>query len=146
MNSPLHELGIWLEDERTMGNIFSLGAVLSTVSKEGIPRSRVVGTMLDEENIPKFHTSPSSRKYEDICNNNAASLTYSFQGTLRSISIEGYISPLDKEELENDWSTLDKNFRKHYLIFGECSGTEIESLDDLREKREADSTPKCITA
>ena len=136
MNAPFKKLENWLAEERAKGNIFPQGAVLCTVSNLGMPRSRVVSTMLDEIGIPKFHTSPASRKIEDIDHNNSASLTYSFQNTLRSISIEGNLTPIDRDELESDWLTFDKDFRRHYLVFGESSGADLDSLEALREKRD----------
>ena len=136
MNTPLKRLKNWLNEERELGNKFPQGAVLCTASKDGFPRSRVVGTMLDNEYRPKFHTSPISRKVNDIQHNGAASLTYSFQNSLRSVSIEGILSPLEGEELDADWLLFDEDFRKHYLAFGEISGQVIESLDELRQKRD----------
>ena len=119
MVSPLDLLITFLEEERASGNIFPQGAVLGTVSKQGLPRSRVVGTMFDDSNLPKFHTSPASRKVADIKNNNAATLTYSFQNSLRSVSIEGALSPLSAIELDSDWMKFDKGFQRHYVVFGE---------------------------
>ncbi len=137
MNASLVRLQTYLEEERKNGNIFPQGAVLCTVSKDGLPRSRVVGTMFDGECRPKFHTSPISRKVEDIKHSCNASLTYSFQNSLRSVSIEGILSPLSKEELDTDWLIFNQNFRKHYLAFGEISGQVIKSLDKLRQKRDS---------
>ncbi len=136
LNNPLIQLEQWLKEEKLNGNIFPQGAVLSTVTKEVAPRSRVVSTMLNENKHPKFHTSPISRKVKDIEFNNKASLTYSFQSTLRSISIEGTLSPLSDFELEQDWLKYDDDFREHYVVFGENSGENIPTLDLLREKRD----------
>ena len=136
MGCPLEELESWLADEKTNGNIFPQGAVLCTVTKDGSPRSRVVGTMLDETKFPKFHTSPASRKVKDIEFSNKASLTYSFQSTLRSISVEGSLSSLSDIELDSDWLKFDEDFRKHYVVFGDCSGDEIITIDHLRKKRD----------
>ena len=136
MDCPLAQLEQWLAEESSSGNIFPQGAVLCTVSTEGTPRSRVVSTMLDENKCPKFHTSPVSRKVNDIESNLKASLTYSFQGSLRSISLEGSLEALNENELDNDWSKLDYDFRKHYVVFGEISGAEIDGMDSLRKKRD----------
>ena len=66
MESPLSKIESWINEEKELGNIFPRGAVLSTVSKNGIPTSRVVGTMFDDSKVPKFFTSPNSRKTDDI--------------------------------------------------------------------------------
>ncbi len=136
MNCPLKILQNWLSEERDNGNPFPQGAVLSTASKNGTVRSRVVGTMLNTKNFPKFHTSPCSRKVDDIDFNNQVSLTYSFQHSLRSISIEGNLSSLQANELEKDWLKYDEDFRRHYVVFGERSGKTIESLSQLRSQRD----------
>jgi len=136
MDCPLDKLEQWLADESSGGNIFPQGAVLCTVSVDGTPKSRVVSTMLDENKCPKFHTSSVSRKVNDIESNHKVSLTYSFQSSLRSISLEGGLVALNEGELDNDWSKLDYDFRKHYVVFGEVSGAEIDSMDSLREKRD----------
>ncbi len=142
MENPLNQLKQWLDEERLNGNIFPQGAVLCTVSKESNPRSRLVGTMLNEHNSPRFHTSPASRKVKDITLNNRVSLTYSFQSTLRSISIEGTLSALNDFELNQDWLKYDDDFRKHYAVFGDNSGNNIPTIDILRKKR--DQLPKGV--
>ena len=140
MKTPLDKIQVWIKEEKELGNIFARGAVLSSVTKDGNPTSRVVGTMFDENYIPKFFTSPNSRKVDDIGGNNHISLSYSFQNTLRSISIEGTISALTYDELDKDWLLHDDDFRKHYVVFGEISGDEIESLGELRKKRDTNET------
>jgi pyridoxine/pyridoxamine 5'-phosphate oxidase len=136
VNCPLKILQNWLNEERDHDNPFPQGAVLSTTTRNGNVRSRVVGTMLNANNFPKFHTSPCSRKVDDIDFNSQVSLTYSFQHSLRSISIEGCLSSLHENELETDWLKYDEDFRRHYLVFGESSGRTIESLSQLRSQRD----------
>lgn len=135
MSTPLDLIYEWLEEEKRRGNIFPQGAVLSTVAKDGSPRSRVVGTMLDEKNTPKFFTSPTSRKMDDINFSAKAALTYFFQNSLRSISIEGSLAALQSEELDSDWFQHDEDFRKNYVVFGPKSGCAVQNLNDIREKR-----------
>lgn len=135
INCPLIKLERWLDEERLNGNIFPQGAALCTVSKDGNPRSRMVGTMLDEQRNPVFHTSPASRKVEDIAFFNKASLTYSFQRSLRSSSIEGSLCALNDSELDRDWLKFDADFRRHYVVFGGDSGSQLTSMESLRNKR-----------
>lgn len=139
MKSPLNKIQDWISEEEELGSIFSRGAVLSTVSKLGNPSSRVVGTMFDNNKVPKFFTSPNSRKVDDIKLNKRVSMTYHFSNTLRSISIEGCIVSLDSKELEEDWLLHDEDFRKHYMIFGVISGNKIESMEILEEKKDANN-------
>lgn len=133
---PLQLLKYWIDEEKTFGNPFPQGAVLSTVAENGAPHSRMVGTMLDEAGRPKFHTSPASRKVIDIRKNKRASLTYSFQGSLRSISLEGSLVMLEEAELKEDWLKYDAKFRRDYYVFGEISGLISNDLSEFYKKRE----------
>lgn len=137
MNNPVTRINNWLKEESTSGNPFSQGAVLCTTNKTGVPHSRVISTSLDEKGFPKFHTSPTTGKVADLAINPQASLTYSFQNSLRSITIEGELSPLTDKELDNDWQNYDQDFKRHYLIFGEISGMPIDSIDNLRAIRDS---------
>jgi len=131
-----------LGEERVNGNVFPLCAVLlCTVSKEAKPRSRLVDTMLNENNRPKFHTLPASRKVKDITFNNKVSLTYLFQSALRPISIEGTLSALNDFELDQDWIEYD-DFRRRYVVLGGSSGKHISTIETLRKKR--DQQPKGV--
>jgi len=132
MKTPLDILNKWIKEEKINGNPFPQGAVLCTVSKRGIPHSRVVGTMLDDKKNVRFHTSPNSRKVKDIEFNYSVSLTYSFQYSLRSISIEGIITPLNNTELDQDWMKFDIKFRRDYLVVGNLSGNKVEGLNKLK--------------
>lgn len=137
MNCPIQLLKTWIEQESESGNIFPQGAVLGTVANSGTPRTRMVGTMLDQKGFPKFHTSPSSRKIHDINFNNLASLTYSFQNSLRSVTIEGSLIALNSEELNDDWAKYDDDFRKHYIVFGGKSGEKLSSLNEMKSERDS---------
>ncbi len=134
MNEPLEQLKYWLAEEKELGNIFPQGAVLCTVSKDGYPRSRVVSTMFDQNNIPMFFTSPASRKVEDINFSNKASLTYSFQSTVRSVSIEGTLREMKASELDFNWLKFDEEFRKYYVVSGASAGSVISSIEMMRNK------------
>ena len=134
MQCPLEKISQWLTEEAANGVAFSQGAVLSTVSKNGRPRSRVVGTMLGNDSI-RFHTSPNSRKVSDISHSRYAALTYSLNNSCRSITIEGVLTPLLENTLEKDWLLYDEKFRQSYWVFGDQSGNAIESIDELELQR-----------
>jgi pyridoxamine 5'-phosphate oxidase len=129
--NPLEKLSEWLAEERSLGNAFAHGAVLGTQGEDGMPHTRMLGVLFDDQKIPKFHTSPVSRKVRDISLLNTASLTFAFQQTMRSISLEGFLEPLADEELNADWEKLDREFRRNYLVFGHQSGRRISSLQEL---------------
>jgi pyridoxamine 5'-phosphate oxidase len=129
--NPLEKLGEWLAEERALGNPFAHGAVLGTQGEDGMPHTRMLGVSFDSQKKPKFHTSPMSRKVRDISLRNTASLTFSFQQRMRSISLEGFLESLSDEELIADWKTLEPEFRRNYLVFGHQSGIKIDSLQEL---------------
>jgi pyridoxamine 5'-phosphate oxidase len=129
--NPLEKLGEWLAEERLLGNSFAHGAVLATQGKDGMPHTRMLGVSFDSQKKPKFHTSPVSRKVQDISFSNTASLTFAFQQKMRSVSLEGLLEPLSDEELRSDWKTLEIEFRRNYLVFGHQSGIKIDSLQEL---------------
>lgn len=125
--SPLEKLQSWVREERLAGNQFSHGAVLGTVDKLGQPHTRMLGVHFDAQAYPRFHTSPTSRKVADLAHQQQASLTFAFQASLRSVSLEGRLIALSKSQLDVDWLSLESGFRRSYLIFGQTSGSIIES-------------------
>jgi len=135
MSSPILILQRWIKEETVKGNPFPQGAVLSSISKDNVVHSRVVGTMIDKHDTIRFHTSPNSRKVSDIKFARTVSLSYSFQYSLRSFNIEGEVSPLNKVELESDWMKFEMKFRKEYLVFGDTSGNVIDDRQELERKR-----------
>lgn len=125
--NPFIQLTQWISEERLAGTPFSHGAVLGTVGHDGAPRTRMLGVHFDEAGIPRFHTSPTSRKVADIALNRRASITFAFQRSLRSVSLEGALEMIPHEQLIPDWLALESKFRRSYLIFGRCSGQSADS-------------------
>lgn len=50
--------------------------------------------------------------------------------------MESSLIELSSEELDAGWQQFDEDFRKHYVVFGPTSGSEIESLESLRRARD----------
>jgi pyridoxine/pyridoxamine 5'-phosphate oxidase len=134
--NPLEKLDEWIAQERSDRNPFAHGAVLGTQGEDGMPRTRMLGVSFDSHKMPKFHTSPMSRKVRDISVRNTASLTFAFQQKMRSVSLEGFLKQLSDEELSADWKTLDPEFRRNYLVFGHQSGMKLDSLQELYDRQE----------
>lgn len=132
----LTRLRQWIEEKRSGGVPFPHGAVLGTLGLDGVPRTRMLGTYFCEDGTPKFYTSPSSKKVSEIHKHHQASLTFGFQKSHRSVTIEGTLIELSTQELDTGWQQFDEDFRKHYLVFGPTSGSEIESLESLRRARD----------
>lgn len=125
--NPFIQLTQWIGEERLAGIPFSHGAVLGTVGRDGAPKTRMLGVHFDEAGIPRFHTSPTSRKVADIAHNQRVSITFSFQRSLRSVSLEGVLEMIPHGQLIPDWLALEPKFRRSYLIFGHCSGQSTDS-------------------
>jgi len=134
INDPLALARTWIEEERESGVPFPQGAVLATQGLDGIPRTRMLGAYLTPEGRFIFYTSPTSRKVQEIARSPLASLTFGFQRSLRSITVEGTLAPLGTRELEEAWSGLDLDFRRQYVVFGPRSGAALDSLDALRHE------------
>lgn len=145
--NPLSRLLHWVQEERNTGAPFSHGAVLGTTGRDGSPRTRMLGVHFDEEGWPRFHTSPGSRKVEDIELNPRASLTFAFQHSLRSVSLEGTLEPIPRHQLSKDWLALEPSFRRSYLVFGHRSGLPLDAAEALEQALQAlppgaeDATP-----
>jgi pyridoxamine 5'-phosphate oxidase len=134
--NPLERLGDWITVERSNNNLFAHGAVLGTQGVDGMPHTRMLGVSFDSRQMPKFHTSPRSRKVGDIHCCNRASLTFAFQQSMRSISLEGLLEPLSEEELNADWQILEPEFRRNYWVFGARSGEQLEALQELHAQQD----------
>lgn len=132
--NPLIQLTQWINEERLAGTPFSHGAVLGTVGHDGAPKTRMLGVHFDEAGMPRFHTSPTSRKVGDIALNRHASITFAFQKGLRSVSLVGVLETIPQAQLLQDWLALEPKFRRSYLVFGHCSGQQIDS-DVLLEQQ-----------
>lgn len=134
MSTPLAKLRRWVDEERLAGNPFSHGAVLGSVDAFGQAHTRMLGVHFDTQNYPRFHTSPTSRKVMDLAQNPQASLTFAFQTSLRSVSLEGRLAALSAPQLYEDWLNLEPAFKRSYLVFGKKSGQTIQSETELESE------------
>ena len=121
--SPLKQLRDWLTEERAAGIAFAHGGVLATTSSTSQPRSRMLGVHLTADGSLRFHTSPTTRKIEDLAHSPRASFTLAFQRSLRSVSIEGVLAELNLQQLETDWKNLTAEFRRSYWVYGHKTGS-----------------------
>jgi pyridoxine/pyridoxamine 5'-phosphate oxidase len=135
--SPLLLLVQWVDEERAHGCAFANGAVLGTAGPAGEVRTRMLGVHFDAQGVPRFHTTPGSRKALDLASNPRGSLTFAFQNSRRSVSLQGWVEPLSPTALNADWALLEADFRRSYLVFGPVSGKPLDTVGDLDAARHA---------
>jgi pyridoxine/pyridoxamine 5'-phosphate oxidase len=135
--SPLQLLVQWVHEERAHGCAFANGAVLGTAGPAGEVRTRMLGVRFDGQGVPRFHTTPGSRKAMDLASNPRGSLTFAFQNSRRSVSLQGWVEPLNSAALSADWASLEADFRRSYLVFGPASGKPLDNIGDLDAARHA---------
>lgn len=91
-NNPFTQFEIWL-NEALLHEFFEANAmILSTISKNNKPSSRVVLLKYFSENGLIFFTNYNSRKGKEIENNNNVSLVFYWPATERQVRIEGTIA------------------------------------------------------
>jgi pyridoxamine 5'-phosphate oxidase len=88
----------WLREAMESGEPEATAMVLSTVSSEGRPSSRVVLLKSFDENGFVFFTNYLSRKGDQLSGNHAAALTFFWPHTERQVRVEGFAAKTDIEE------------------------------------------------
>ncbi len=71
----------------------------------------------------------------DLASKPTGSLTFAFQNSRRSVSLQGRLEPLSPAALIEDWLSLEREFRRSYLVFGPASGQPLEDPNDLDAAR-----------
>lgn len=95
--SPLILLEKWLDVAEKLEVNESKGFVLSTVSSEGKPSSRVVLLKGCDEKGVIFSTSQNSRKGRDLERNPYAAGTLWWRETIQQVNFSGFVEKLSKE-------------------------------------------------
>lgn len=97
-DSPVVQLGIWINDAVQARAIDPTAMTLATVDKTGHPSARIVLLKHYSEQGLDFFTNFNSRKGQDIANNPNASLLFYWPGLERQIRVEGTISNVPDAE------------------------------------------------
>ncbi len=97
---PIEMFRLWLHDTVVAGLHEPNAMVVSTVSAEGRPSSRMVLLKgLDKRGFV-FYTNYESRKARDLGHNTAACLLFPWHDLQRQVRIEGTASAVSREESE----------------------------------------------
>jgi len=97
-NSPIELYAKWMEEAVGSQIIDPKAMVISTVSKDGKPSSRVVYNRGLTETGFKFYTNYDSRKGHDLVANPNISVNVFWSEMERQIRMEGLVSKLSEEE------------------------------------------------
>lgn len=103
-HKPLIQFNEWyVEAKKAESKPYAM--VLSTVSKEGKPSSRVVAYQYLNEGNFVFFTNYESKKAQDIATNPHVSLLFFWPNLYRQIRIEGTVEKVEQEESEAYFAT-----------------------------------------
>lgn len=98
MADPIDRFLLWYDEAVAAGVPTPDAMVLSTVSPEGAPSSRVVLYRGLSAQAPRFFTNYESRKGHDLATNPRASLLFHWDALQRQVRFEGVVEKLSAEE------------------------------------------------
>lgn len=110
-------------------------AVLSTVTSEGFPHSRVVAIREICVDSLVFFTQQKTRKVAELTNNPHAVINFLLTMQQRQIILEGIAKPLSSEENQEFWETLPRERQLRFSAYASTSGQPIHNLNVLEERK-----------
>lgn len=132
---PLELLKKWIEEEKNKGASNPQQAILSTVTKDGIPHARVVAIREISAQGLLFFTQKGTRKVTEIAENPRVSLTFWFELMQRQIILEARIEALEERENRTYWSTYPRIAQLRFLAYAPTSGQPIDSKQSLEDRK-----------
>ena len=127
--NPLELFQKWFLNADASDTVEETNAVsLSTVGKDGYPKSRIVLLKKYTWEGFIFYTNYNSSKGEDLSNNNAAAFNIFWGELERQIRIQGFISKVD-EDVSNKYF----NARPRASKIGAWASSQSESLKNRKE-------------
>jgi len=135
-NDPVELLKIWLNDA-LINDIHDFNAmVISTISDENKPSSRIVLLKkFSKSGSLIFYTNYESRKGKEIAKNQNVCLNFFWHELERQIRIEGIVEKTSREISESYFNSRPIESRISAVISPQSH--VIESLEELREKTSA---------
>ena len=103
--NPFKQFAVWMKDAMDSGNREPSAMVLSTVSENGKPSSRIVLLKHSSELGFEFFTNYQSKKGKHLKDRPFASLLFFWPELERQVRIEGQIEKLDPKESDDYFST-----------------------------------------
>lgn len=127
----IEKINAWLTKEKELGSANPDRVVLSTVTKNAIPHSRIVAIREITEKGVLFFTQLESRKVAELNENPHVSLVLWLPLQQRQVIIEGLAQALTQEENEHYWQTLPQDRQLRFAAYAPTSGQVIASVDQL---------------
>lgn len=131
---PVHWFNAWLGDAMESGEPESTAMVLSTVSADWRPSSRVVLLKSFDELGFVFFTNYRSRKGLQISGNHFAALNFFWPLTERQVRIEGIVVKTESSESDEYFYSRPVESRINAIISNQSS--VVSSRRQLEEERE----------
>ena len=125
----------WFNDAIRANYYLPNSMVISTVSKEGNPSSRVVLLKGQQENHFTFFSDYSSQKAEDLKENPSASILFFWNILERQIRIEGKISKCSRKNSEEYFLSRPKDSQISAIISNQSK--KIASYKVLEDRFQA---------
>jgi pyridoxamine 5'-phosphate oxidase len=131
---PILKITEWLNKEKELGSPNPDRVILSTVTKESIPHSRIVAVREINENGLLFFTQRGTRKVAELNENHMVSLVLWLPLQQRQVALEGTSQKLTANENLNYWETMPHDRQLRFSAYAPTSGQRIKSLDQLEEQ------------
>lgn len=105
---------------------------LATVSAHGQPSVRMVLLKEYDQNGFVFYTNLTSRKGQDISQNNKASMLFHWKSLKRQIRVEGFLQPVTSEEADRYYHSRARGSR--IGAWASDQSAKLEKRSDLDDK------------
>lgn len=126
---PSKQFKAWMQDAVDARIIELQAMVLSTVSPDGWPSSRIVYLREFGEDCYTFYTNYNSRKGEDLRHNPRAALNFFWPHLERQVRIEGLVKKSDPAV--SDAYFMNRPFDSQIGAWASVQSAELSSRDEL---------------
>tara|TARA_X000000368_G_scaffold93862_1_gene71734 strand:- start:256 stop:906 length:651 start_codon:yes stop_codon:yes gene_type:complete len=143
-DSPFNLFNVWLQEALELDNDNANAFVLSTVSDDLIPSSRVVLMRGFNEEGLVFFTNYDSEKSKDISKNNNVSANFFWPQLERQIRIVGVVKKVSEEESNKYFNSRPFESKLGAIISNQSSEIPLDfdftqKLDELKSQITTDS-------
>jgi pyridoxamine 5'-phosphate oxidase len=127
--NPFKQFSVWLNEALTSGNTYPNAMVLSTISSDNRPSSRVVLLKDFSEKGFEFFTNYKSKKAHHLAQQQFASLLFFWPELERQVRIEGKVEKVDNTESDEYFKK--RPYESQISAWASPQSSIISSRDDL---------------